>query len=126
MVEEHLFLLPSTTSLIDHTSPGPRESHPRPPSVRTLACPHGHVPGRMELSGNQVPSFRTYVAMESCLGPETGTPVRLQTALSVFCCSVHLHRFRGVDGGSGERWWKHSTFSPQEELSKTGECLLKR
>lgn len=34
-------------------------------------------------------------------------------SLSIFFCSVHLHRFKGVDGGSGERWWEFRIFSPR-------------
>lgn len=121
-----LFLLPSTTPSIDCISPGPRDSQPRPPLLRALACPRGHAPERMELTlrDNQVPSFCTHVEMESCLGPESGSPVWLQTSLSIFFCSVHLHKFREADGESGEKWWELRSFSPWEELSKTRECLL--
>lgn len=87
---------------------------PRPCWVRAWACSLGYAPVRMELtpSANKVLSFCANVDMELCLGSEKRSPAWLQISLSVFFCLVHLHRFKGVDGGAGERWWELRIFSP--------------
>lgn len=103
---------------------------PRPCWVRAWACSLGYAPVRMELtpSANKVLSFCANVDMELCLGSEKRSPAWLQISLSVFFCLVHLHRFKGVDGGAGERWWELRIFSPRNspQGAKTWECLLQR
>lgn len=108
-VEECLFLLPSRTPFKRwHVLWVPRWS---PPGL--CWWEHRQAPlvlcqrqWSYHIRGSEILSFWAYIDTELCLGPETRSPVWWQTSLSIFFCLVHLHRFKRVDGGLGERWWE--------------------